>query len=594
MMLALLLSALLGQLTDNINAISKNVETDPLRIDLFSMVSQKGRANESDTFELYLDVPVNEEEMAYLIEQQREDGSFADVDYDDLSRSAWDPKEHAMRIGRLSVRFAVTGDPRALEIARKALRYWGTAKPVCPNWWHNEIGVPRLIGPAALLLREHLDKEELDIVIEILGKASISRTGQNRVWEAGSVLIRGILQDDESLVRLAAKEIASEIRFSDGAEGLQRDWSFHQHGPQLQFGNYGLSFASTQCWWARAFEGTELAYDGEKMDILRAYMENGLCQLVWNGYFDQNACGRQVFMNAQLSKALVTEKAARFLGIEKLGAPGARFYPDSDFGVFRTAGWYASIRMQSTRICGFETTNDENRLGYFSSDGALLVRVAGDENKDISPLWDWRHIPGATTWDDGTKPFTKATSGTFKKGAYNKTEKVGGWVEGDCMVAYMDYCRDSLTARKSWFFFPGGIVCLGAGITGEGSARVVTTVEQNLRQKNAKVRKSRARNGSVSYISLDRSRFKSSVSKRTGDWHDIAVFYPEGTTASGAVFDVCIDHGTDPGGASYAYLVAPDASLREARRLKGKICIVENTESRQSVMIDGKLYTVNW
>ena len=594
MMFTLLISVLLGQIADNINAISRDVETDTLRIELLSAVSQKGRANESDTFELYLRVPVSEEEMACLGRLQREDGSFSDIDYADTRRSAWSPKEHAMRIERLAIRYANTGDPAALEMVRNALRYWGTAGPVCRNWWYNEIGVPRRIGPAALLLKDVLDKEEMDIAIEVLDKASISRTGQNRVWEAGSVLIRGILQEDEGLVRRAAAEIASELKFSDGVEGLQKDWSFHQHGPQLQFGNYGLSFAATQCWWARAFAGTDLCYSPEKMNILRGYLENGLCQLVWNGYFDPNACGRQVFLNAQQSKALVTERAAEFLGIESTGKPFARFYPDSDFGIYRTSRWYASIRMQSSRICGFETTNDENRQGWFSSDGALLVRVGGDEYKDISPLWNWRHIPGATTWDDGTKPFSNASSTTFKNGAYNKADKVGGWVDGDYMVAYMDYCRDGLKARKAWFFFPEGIVCLGAGITKEGPGNVVTTIEQNLLQENDEVSGTGAGNGSVSYVSLCGDRFRKAPSERVGDWHDIAVFYPEGSSACGSVFDVFIDHGNNPSGDSYAYFVAPESSLRPARRLSRKIRILENTESRQSVMIDGKLLTVTW
>ena len=594
MMLALLLSALLGQIAENITAICKDVETDAPRIELISDVSQKGRANESDTFELYLCVPVSETEMAGLVRLQNADGSFSDIDYDDSKRSAWEPKEHAMRIERLAIRYARTGDPLSLELARKALRYWGWRKPVCRNWWYNEIGIPRRIGPAALLLKDALSGEEIAVAIEVLEKASISRTGQNRVWEAGSVLIRGLLQDDEALVRKAADAISSELKFSEGSEGLQTDWSFHQHGPQLQFGNYGLSFAATQCWWARAFKGTELAYSGDKMDILRGFMENGLCPLVWKGYFDQNACARQVFLNAQLSKALVIQRSARFLDMDGAGCEGARYYPASDFGVYRTDRWYASIRMQSTRICGYETTNDENKQGYFSSDGALLVRVSGDEYKDISPLWNWRHVPGTSAWDDGTKPFSNATSETFKRGAYNNTEKVGGWTDGDFMVTFMEYRRDGLTARKAWFFFPDGIVCLGSGITKNGPEKVITSVEQNHLRDGSSVKKRCASNGPVTYLILDRNSFSRGPSSKEGDWHEIADFYPEGSIREGRVFDLFIDHGVAPGKASYAYLTVPDAEPCEARKIARRIRILENTESRQSVSVDGKVLSVSW
>ncbi len=54
--------------------------------------------------------------------------------------------------------------------------------------------------------------------------------------------MRGLLTDDEALVAEVRDQIAEEIVVTDG-EGIQDDWSFHQHGPQIQFGNYGLAYA---------------------------------------------------------------------------------------------------------------------------------------------------------------------------------------------------------------------------------------------------------------------------------------------------------------------------------------------------------------
>lgn len=42
-------------------------------------------------------------------------------------------------------------------------------------------------------------------------------------------------------------------------EGIKSDWSFHQHGPQQQMGNYGLSFLSNMCLYVEIFAHTPLA-----------------------------------------------------------------------------------------------------------------------------------------------------------------------------------------------------------------------------------------------------------------------------------------------------------------------------------------------
>lgn len=72
-------------------------------------------------------------------------------------------------------------------------------------------------------------------------QSQFGMTGQNKVWLAGNVLIRGLLLNDAELIKEARENICSEIVLGQ-KEGIQPDWSFHQHGPQQQFGNYGLSF----------------------------------------------------------------------------------------------------------------------------------------------------------------------------------------------------------------------------------------------------------------------------------------------------------------------------------------------------------------
>lgn len=74
-------------------------------------------------------------------------------------------------------------------------------------------------------------------------------TGQNKVWLAGNVLVRALLQEDKELVRQARDTIVSEI-VTGQTEGIQPDWSFHQHGTQQQFGNYGLAFLASMSFYS--------------------------------------------------------------------------------------------------------------------------------------------------------------------------------------------------------------------------------------------------------------------------------------------------------------------------------------------------------
>lgn len=587
-------SSLISALRANINEITLQTVSDPEMVETYSVVSSYGLENGIDMRELYLKVPLGDAELSSFMENLNEDGSFSDIDYHDAHRGAWKTSTHAFRVQRMAIRYVQKGDRTCLDAALKAMRYWHLTMPVCPNWWYNEIGIPKMMGPAYLLLLDEMTPSDMEGAVRVMEKASFKQTGQNKVWQAGNVLMRAIIQGDEALARQAGEVIASEIHFADGDEGLQNDWSFHQHGPQLQFGNYGLSFAVSMAWWSRAFRGTDMEFSADRIDLLRSYVRNGLGKVVWNGWFDHNACGRQVFMNAQKGKALCVENAASNLGIELDDSRGGVFFPRSDFGVYRGRGWYASIRMQSAGLRGFETTNNENMKGYFSSDGALLVRRSGDEYRDVSGVWNWKHIPGATTYDNGIE--LSGSPETVKNGPYfNHSSLVSGKTVGRDMVAWMEYDRDSLKARKAWFFWKGGIVCLGAGISRSAGDDVVTTIDQCRLNGAVTEGKNWVNHNGVTYVILDGSGYVLNNGPHTGSWLPISPTYPA-EEVSGDLFEMYLEHGGAPVNASYAYAVVPDGSdgATAARRLARKLKILENSTGRQAIRIGLRRYSVDW
>lgn len=595
---ALLLQATpisLQKVTDNLVAAWTDTESDPDMQLACITASSSGRENGADARELFLKVPMSDTEVSSLASSQLDDGSWPDIDYKDKGKGFWEPSLHAFRITRLAINYCQKGSAEALECALKAMDFWFSAPLQYTNWWHREIGIPRLLGPAFLMLRGKMGHEQFESAVRVMSAANIQGSGQNKVWLAGNVLVKALLSNDEALAMQAKDAILSELRFADkGEEGLQKDYSFHQHGPQMQLGNYGLSFAVTMSQWARVFEGTGLDFPPRQIDMLRSFIRNGLCVLVWNGFFDPNACGRHIFPNAQSGKALCVHYAADNIGLDDITAPMAIYYPCSDFGVYRGNGWYASIRMQSSRTIGYENTNEENMKGYFSSDGALLVRVDGEEYNDIWPVWDWHHVPGVTSWDDGM-PIWGNRNGNGAKAVkpYNNSSKVSGLVKDGYMITAMDYKRDTLSCRKAWFFFDKGIVCLGAGIIKPGTSLVTTTIEQSWFRGRMRKGDNWASNGPVYYFLLSDADHKAGVRDNEGRWSWMSPELPD-SLLSGRIFEMLIEHGSNPTDASYAYAVIPGESLCRARRCIKPIKILENSSHRQCISIGKTKMTVKW
>ena len=560
MLLSLLLYAIILQsapvsiqkLAANIEEAFKHTESDPELVSACLLASDNGLENSCDMRELFLKVPLSGKEADTLVATQRLDGSWPDINYRDTCSGTWQPSLHALRICRTAIEYSKSKSEELLQCALRAMDFWFSADLVYKNWWHKEIGIPRLMGPAFILLKDKMGDERLGMAIETMSAASLSRTGQNKIWLAGNVLYLAVIQENVDLAVQARDVLLSELRCASGEEGLQPDYSFHQHGPQMQLGNYGLSFLASMSWWIKVLKGTGLDCPKQKQVLLKEYAQNGLSFLIWNGYFDPNACGRQVFPNTQMGKALCIRYALLDLDLPLENRTGARYYPLSDFGVFRGEGWYASIRMQSSRTVGFENTNGENMKGYFSSDGALLVRLDGDEYDNIWPYWDWHRIPGVTAWDDGF-PIWGNSNGNSPPASwpFNKSNLVSGLTKNGRMIAAMDYDRDTLRCRKSWFFYDSGIVCLGAGITKTGNAIVTTAIEQSRLRGPVRQGRNCVYHNNISYFLLEDAKYQVSTTEHLGKWSWMNPALSD-EYVQAPIFEIVIYHGSNSVDASYA------------------------------------------
>lgn len=542
---------------------------------------------------------------------------WTDINYQDKSRGGWTTGLHVTRIHALAKSYAAADspfykDPDLGKLIHSAMRWWFVNQPICPNWWHNDIGVPRNMLSAMLLIRDELSEDEYAGALKVTATSGFGRTGQNKVWLAGIQLMKGLLFDDEALVVEARRQIGEEVRVTED-EGIQSDWSYHQHGPQVQFGNYGLTFAEDVSFWVRALEGTCFAFPSEQKDMISRLILDGIGWTVWKGFMDPSFCGRQLHIDGGRGKAFALSVAAlnmaavsapaeraKFEGIARMCVSGddgmnpltgARYYGRSDCGIYRTPRWYASVRMQSTRTVGFEYTNSENLLANFSADGALLVMRDGKEYENIFACWDWRKIPGVTSYENGKPiPCYKANKDKWRR--ENHSSYVKGKVDGDVMLTVMEVERDSLHAMKSDFFFPDVVIALGTDIRTEDPAmtRLTTALDQT-RYVSDPVMDRRSKwvwHNGKGYVSLDSNALCVETAEQEGTWENMAPCYA-GLTDTLRVFKCWVEHKVGSVPQSYAYALLPDSSVPATASFlkKGGVKVLRNDSSCQAVSYKG-------
>ena len=555
-----------------------------------------------------------------VVQSQQSDGAWGDIAYDAKDRMLWPPMAHLDRLSVLAEAYASDKIPETerAAVAQAFVRgfdVWLARNPKSSNWWYNEIGAPQSLYRTMLLAEPLLKDGRLEKGCTLLTRAKLGMTGQNLVWLAENVIGRACLQSDAALMAEAFKRIEAEIVVTD-KEGIQPDFSFHQHGAQLYSGGYGNGFAASAPRFALLAQDTSFAFAPEKIRILEDYLLEGQQWMIRGGLFDYSASGREptrpnsgkVGGYASNARNLLKLKdATRREELERLAAriekgvtaatpalTGHKHFWRADYTVHHRPEWMVSVRMTSDRLLQTEVVNEENLLGGHLSDGVMYLYPTGGEYRNIFPVWDWTRLPGITVEHD--RPLVRVNN--RRKGSRSFA---GGVSDGTCGVSAMDFERDGLAAKKAWFFFDGEVVCLGAGITSTNGYRVITSVNQCLAKGRVTVKRAEGEasplsgpekierpewvhHDKVGYVFLDAGESVGvGAAVQTGSWKRISTPQkPEAVEAE--VFSLWMNHGKQPQAATYAYVVTP----KEASDLDGyarvlPVRVVVNTPRLQAV-----------
>ncbi len=548
------------------------------------------------------------------------DGSWTDINYSETPSGSWSPWDHTRRLIVMAKAYHTPGQALYRDAALRGQinaglaytrSYYGTNVLPLGNWWFWTLGVPLDLAPTLVLMRDEMDaRVYADLVAAIqlrIGSSPTAKglvgptpTGQNLVASSYTHLCLALLKDDPEMLGAVRNAMSSVARPTSG-EGIKRDSSFHQHGPQLYTGGYGAQFGNDVARYALITRGTAYALSADALAAFTDYVVDGIAWSLYGDHFDVSVVGREVARPsttgynglAALLQAseIATPRAAEIRGaaakmlqtwrgtmptelaglaakIEAAGyaaswPSGHRHYYASDYTVHRRPGWFASVKMFSTRTKSGERTNDENLLGARQSDGRLHLVLRGNEyfGRDIFPALDWTRLPGTTveqkadtasdTYGFGTRPFA------------------GGTGDGQNGVSAMELAPldSALTARKAWFFFDDAIIFLSNGITALSDNRVETIVNQwPLMDANAPLARGTnwAALEGVGYWFPSSTGLEITRATHSGTWASLGA-HPDTTVHTKPFVTMLFNHGTSPVNATAEYAIVPNVTADQMR-----------------------------
>lgn len=583
----------------------------------------------------------------YLASQQP-DGSWADVDYYCTESAAnglpWSPYLALDRMQAMAVAYAKPGhphyrDPAMLAGVEKALLHWksipgdpntpGSEGPYSVNWWENSIGPQLRFGRIGLFLKDELSEEAKAVLTKKLQKEGDAGTGQNAFWFTQNALFRAIITDDPVQFQKVAALLNNKVAIQTGPdtqEAVQVDYSFHAHGELFMSNHYGMALFQDMSLWLYVLRGTSFAASPKTIQLMADYMLKGTRWTI-RGNSLELALGYTPITDGAYAYHFYAEPIRRMMALDPANAAEYQILLDNITGKRKDNGlngfhymWtsaYASqmrpgygvnVRMDSSTIKGPEwrATWPDTQYGnllFWASAGAVTVVVDGDEYASVYPTFDWRHTPGTTA------PFALAT----RYGHFIANDMAMGADSGDHGLTGFSYNKhDGMATTRGkigYFFFDDEYVALGAGIYSNSKDPIHTTINQTkadapvtsagqvpLGTNGQAVTGRWAYNNKIGYVFFKDTQFQvSNLDHETlnlptlwkGIYSQFSIdnLIPDGTYTTEDTFSLWIDHGVNPQGASYAYIVVPNTTAAETERYAQNIpiTVLANNERVQAV-----------
>ncbi|WP_339925217.1 polysaccharide lyase family 8 super-sandwich domain-containing protein [uncultured Cyclobacterium sp.] len=572
-------------------------------------------------------------EITRLLKEIQSDGSFININYSDLSRTASFPhRKHTYGLVTLAKAYETKGSPffqnqSLLDKIKLSTKFWVARDFIGENWHNNQITTPGNLVNLMLLIGDKLPSELVEQAQPIIGRANMNASGArpsgDRIVIAGILAKNLLFNENRDGFDEVIDIIANEIKFSNGERGMQQDYSFHHRKDRVNnttsygYGKYANAFGE----WSDYVAGTSYAFEKDKINQLVDYYLDGVYkQLVYGIYEDISVKNRSIANRSTFypKGTLEIERLLRSTDYRKKeleeiislrkgeSSPSlsfSKFFWQTEHFVVQRPNYYTTVRMFSSRNENMEEPyNGPGITTHHRADGTNYLMLKGDEYHDIWPVYDWQKISGTTILQ---KPELLGGDLIQKAG---KMEFVGAVENGQNGAVGFDFIspHDGTKAKKAWFFFDQSYVCLGTGIQGSQELPIVTTVDQVLLRSPVSILQANKTplnlsqgdhtidhlkwlyHGNIGYIFPNEGRVHVSNKTATGRWSDITDQKNiSNKVVSEEVLEIWFDHGVKPENGKYAYMVFPSISVSELKSIYKAgtpYKVLSNTEELQAVM----------
>ncbi|MCK5851727.1 hypothetical protein KAH27_01750 [bacterium] len=295
----------------------------------------------------------------------------------------------------------------------------------------------------------------------------------------------------------------------------------------------------------------------------------------------------------------------------------SKYFYNSDLMIYGKPFHYVAVKMLSDRTAGPESGSGLGKLNYHFGEGSTMIFKTDDEYRNARVGWNFRAIPG-TTVEQKVGDLPNVDFGQ-RNGSINTF--AGGLSDSNYSLCSFQLNHSSynnhyntVTANKGYFFFDNEFVALGSEIkqndSGDGK-EIWTTIDQPERKSTVTYFIDDNLNtiplststqhdfnnitngawfhcnnkGYIIFPDTNGVNIKLWAENRLGDWHDLDDRYSSGNNQTVNIFQLSINHLTEPTDSKYAYLVLPDITKEEMSSYWSNIPvkILENSESIQAV-----------
>jgi hyaluronate lyase len=547
--------------------------------------------------------------------------------------------QHFYRMPYLARAYATRGtrlyrSPELLKHIVAALRFCEPhVRPGSPrngNWWAWQVGIPGALGDTLILAGDGVPaplRAKLLTALQGLVRTRYSSNyyggGANVLYVALNQLRTAMLTGREDYARNAAAAYAA-MSSTKGSLGIQRDYSYHFHGRGLNMG-YGRVQLAYVSRFVYLTAGTSFAMPQEARRTHEEWFRRFVVWSSYRGRVSPFTVARDIARDGSVERPIALEAAA-FLYLAKdsscrdlalafvrewydanpdrgfvtpslaalqprlesamKGAEpmptGARYFPLSDYLACRGKGFYAAVRMSSTRTKAWFSIRKENLHGGRSGDGTLVLMTDGSEwDNEVIPTMNWYALSGVTT--------ARSCVNGPEKPALSKV--VGGLGHRDRWgAAAMSFAvprgKGALRAEKSYTVLDRGVVLLGSNVRldraelSKGSVPYTTLHQCPLRDEDRKIQV----DGRVTSLADGESTFEV---RRWIHVRNYGYWFPEPTRVTLRVntstrgyryvngrtssdrkytrrfFTLTVPHPGRPKGSGYAAMILPGADAAE-------------------------------